>query len=181
VAAQARSAACRSRRTTPARASAVSTSIACLSNRTSSESLSQKQPQAAQPAHTCGKPPSLGIPTAGMPGWRSAQQRSHVRRGGRGGQNERVKASYRRLPSLAVNPDKSSLGSRQAPTSQIHPRTAPRRSNGGRPSITDSKRGKRTSSTELQRTVADQLIRLVRLDCPDERRRAAATRLSLAQ
>ena len=90
-------------------------------------------------------------------------------------------ASYRRLPSLAVNPDKSSLGSRQAPTIQIHSRTAPRRSNGGRASITDSKRGKRTSSTELQRTVADQLIRLVRLDCPDERRRAAATGLSLAQ
>jgi hypothetical protein len=39
-----------------------------LSNRTSSESLSQKQPQAAQPAHTCGKPPSFGIPKAGMPG-----------------------------------------------------------------------------------------------------------------
>jgi hypothetical protein len=76
VAAQARSAACRSRPTTPSRASAVSTSIACLSNRTSCESLSQKQPQAAQPAHTCGKPPSFGIPTAGMPGWRSAQQRS---------------------------------------------------------------------------------------------------------
>ena len=80
VAAQARSAACRSRPTTPARASAVSTSIACLSNRTSSESLSQKQPQAAQPAHTCGKPPSFGIPKAGMPGWRSAQQRSQVGR-----------------------------------------------------------------------------------------------------
>ena len=60
-------------------------------------------------------------------------------------------ASYRRLPSLAVNPD---------PTSR------PPRSNGGRPSITDSKRGKRTSSTELQRTVADQLIRLVRLELP---------------
>jgi hypothetical protein len=80
VAAQARSAACRSRPTTPARASAVSTSIACLSNRTSSESLSQKQPQAAQPAHTCGKPRSFGIPTAGMPGWRPAQQRSQVGR-----------------------------------------------------------------------------------------------------
>ena len=40
----------------------VSTSIACLSNRTSSESLSQKQPQAAQPAHTCGKPAGFGIP-----------------------------------------------------------------------------------------------------------------------
>jgi hypothetical protein len=46
-----------------------------------------------------------------------------------------------------VNPDTSSR---------------PRRSNGGRASITDGKRGKRTSSTELQRTVADQLIRLVR-------------------
>jgi hypothetical protein len=68
VAAQARSAACRSRPTTLARASAVSTSIACLSNRTSSESLSQKQPQAAQPAHTCGKPPSFRITKAGMPG-----------------------------------------------------------------------------------------------------------------
>ena len=44
------------------------------------ESLSQKQPQAAQPAHTCGKPASFGIPTAGMPGWRSAQQRSQVGR-----------------------------------------------------------------------------------------------------
>ena len=62
------SAACRRRPTTPARASAVSTSIACSSNRTSCESLSQKQPQAAQPAHTCGKPPSFGIPKAGMPG-----------------------------------------------------------------------------------------------------------------
>jgi hypothetical protein len=80
VAAQARSAACRRRRTTPARASAVSTSITCLSNQTSSESLSQKQPQAAQPAHTCGKPRSFGTPTAGMPGWRSAQQRSQVGR-----------------------------------------------------------------------------------------------------
>jgi hypothetical protein len=40
---------------------------------------------------------------------------------------------------------------------------------------------KRTSSTELQRSVADQLIRLVRLGCPDEGRRAAATGLSLAQ
>ena len=117
VAARARSAACRSRPTTPARASAVSTSIACLSNRTSSESLSQKQPQAAQPAHTCGKPRRFGIPMAGMPGRRSAQQRSQVGRrrsrnsepsGGRGFQTERVMASYRRLPSLAVNPDKSS-------------------------------------------------------------------------
>ena len=97
VAAQARSAACRSRRTTPARASAVSTSIACLSNRTSSESLSQKQPQAAQPAHTCGKPPSFGIPTAGMPGWRSAQQRSQ-QGGGRGFQN---RARYGVLPTAA--------------------------------------------------------------------------------
>jgi hypothetical protein len=97
VAAQARSAACRSRRTTPARASAVSTSIACLSNRTSSESLSQKQPQAAQPAHTCGKPPSFGISTAGMPGWRSAQQRSQ-QGGGRGFQN---RARYGVLPTAA--------------------------------------------------------------------------------
>jgi hypothetical protein len=48
---------------------------------TSSESLSQKQPQAAQPARTCGKPRRFGIPTAGMPGWRSAQQRSQVGRG----------------------------------------------------------------------------------------------------
>jgi hypothetical protein len=165
VAAQASSAASRSRPTTPARASAVSTSMACLSNRTSSESLSQKQPQAAQSAHTCGKPPSFGIPTAGMPG------------GGRpnipgmaaaveDSRTERVKASYRRLPSLAVNPDTSSR---------------PRRSNGGRASITDSKRGKRTSSTELQRTVADQLIRLVRLDCPDDCGRAAVAGLSRAQ
>ena len=89
-------------------------------------------------------------------------------------------ASYRRLPSLAVNPDKSSrfAASTDDPDSFT---------NGASPlkwrppSITDSKRGKRTSSTELQRTVADQLIRLVRLDCPDERRRAAATGLSLAQ
>jgi hypothetical protein len=73
------------------------------------------------------------------------------------------------------------LGSRQAPTIQIHSRTAPRRSNCGRASITDSKRGKRTSSTELQRTVADQIIRLVRLDCPDDCGRAAATELSRAQ
>ena len=109
VAAQARSAACRSRPTTPARVSAVSTSIACLSNRTSSESLSQKQPQAAQPAHTCGKPPSFGIPKAGMPGWRSAQQRSQVwRRRSRIPEPSALWRSYRRLPSLAVNPDKSS-------------------------------------------------------------------------
>jgi hypothetical protein len=92
---------------------------------------------------------------------------------------ERVMASDRRLPSLAVNPDTSSRFA--ASTDDPDSRTACRRSNGGRASITDSKRGKRTSSTELQRTVADQLIRLVRLDCPDERRRAAATGLSLAQ
>ena len=98
VAAQARSAACRSRPTTPARASAVSTSIACLSNRTSSESLSQKQPQAAQPAHTCGKPPSFGIPKAGMPGWRSAQQRSQV---GRRRSGFRNRARYGVLPTAA--------------------------------------------------------------------------------
>jgi hypothetical protein len=143
VAAQARSAACRSRPTTPARASAVSTSIACLSNRTSSESLSQKQPQAAQPAHTCGKPPSFGIPKAGMPGGGRPNSDPRYGGGGRGFGTECVMASYRRLPSLAVNPDTSSR---------------PRRSNGGRASITDGKRGKRTSSTELQRTVADQLI-----------------------
>jgi hypothetical protein len=107
VAAQARSAACRSRPTTPARASAVSTSIACLSNRTSSESLSQKQPQAAQPAHTCGKPRSFGIPPAGMPGWRSAQQRSQVVR--RRSRMPEPSALWRpTCPSLAVNPAKSS-------------------------------------------------------------------------
>jgi hypothetical protein len=78
VAAQARNAACRSRPTTPAKAPAVSTSMACVSNRTSSESLSQKQPQAAQPAHTCGKPRRFGIPKAGRAGRRSAQQRSQV-------------------------------------------------------------------------------------------------------
>jgi hypothetical protein len=105
VAAQASTAACRSRPTTPARASAVSTSIACLSNRTSSESLSQKQPQAAQPAHTCGKPPSFGIPTAGMPGGRSAQQAIPGAAAVEDSKTERVKASDRRLPSLAVNPD----------------------------------------------------------------------------
>jgi hypothetical protein len=159
-----------------------STSIACLSNRTSSESLSQKHPQAAQPAPTCGKPRRFGIPTAGMPGWRSAQQRSQVgRRRSRRPEPSALWRSCRRLPSLAVNPDKSSLGSRQAPTIQIHPRTAPRRSNGGRASITDGQRGKRSSSTELRRTVADQLIRLVGLDCPNKRRRAAATGSSLAQ
>ena len=114
----------------------------------------------------------LAVGPTAIPGMAAAVEDSRT---------ERVKASGRRLPSLAVNPDKSSLGSRQAPTIQIHSRTAPRRSNGGRASITDSKRGKRTSSTELQRTVADQLIRLVRLDRPDERRRAAATGLSLAQ
>ena len=42
AAAQASTAACRRRRTTPARVSAVSISIACFSNRTSSESWSQK-------------------------------------------------------------------------------------------------------------------------------------------
>jgi hypothetical protein len=166
AAAQASTAACRSRRTTPASVSAVSTSITCLSNRTSSESLSQKRRQAARPAHTCGKPPSFGTPTAGMPG--GGQPNSDPSRAAavEDSRTERVMASYRRLPSLAMNPDTSSR---------------PRRSNGGRASITDSKRGKRTSSTELQRTVADQLIRLVRLDCPDERRRAAAAGLSLAQ
>src|SRR5215211_685088 len=76
-----------------------------MSNRTSSESLSQKQPEAAQPAHTCGKPPSFGIPKAGtavgptaIPGIAAAVEDSRT---------ERVMASYRRLPSLA-NPDKSS-------------------------------------------------------------------------
>ena len=108
VAAQARSAACRSRPTTPARASAVSTSIACLSNRTSSESLSQKQPQAAQPAHTCGKPPSFGIPTAGMPGGGRPNSDPSRAAAVEDSRTERVMASYRRLPSLAVNPDKSS-------------------------------------------------------------------------
>src|SRR5215211_9160333 len=82
-------------------------SIACLCNRTSSESLSQKQPQAAQSAHTCGKPPGFGIPKAGMPGggrpnipgMAAAVENSRT---------DRVMASYRRLPSLAVNPDTSS-------------------------------------------------------------------------
>ena len=98
VAAQARSAACRSRPTTPARASAVSTSIACLSNRTSSESLSQKQPQAAQPAHTCGKPPSFGIPKAGMPGGGRPNSDPRYGGGGRGFQN---RARYGVLPTAA--------------------------------------------------------------------------------
>jgi hypothetical protein len=98
VAAQARSAACRSRPTTPARASAVSTSIACLSNRTSSESLSQKQPQAAQPAHTCGKPPSFGIPKAGMPGGGRPNSDPRYGGGGRGFQN---RVRYVVLPTAA--------------------------------------------------------------------------------
>ena len=126
VAAQARSAACRRRPTTPARASAVSTSIACLSNRTSSESLSQKQPQAAQPAHTCGKPPSFGIPKAGMPG--GGRPNSDLRYGG-GGRGFQNRVRYGVLPTaaqLAVNPDTSSR---------------PRRSNGGRASSRDSRRG----------------------------------------
>jgi hypothetical protein len=66
---------------------------------------------------------------------------------------ERVKASYRRLPSLAVNPDKPS---RFAASTDDPDSFTNGRSNGGRASITDSKRGKRTSSTELQCTVADQ-------------------------
>jgi hypothetical protein len=98
VAAQARSAACRRRRTTPARASAVSTSITCLSNQTSSESLSQKQPQAAQPAHTCGKPRSFGTPTAGMPGGGRPNSDPRDGGGGRGFQN---RARYRVLPTAA--------------------------------------------------------------------------------
>jgi hypothetical protein len=98
VAAQARSAACRSRRTTPARASGVSTSIACLSNRTSSESLSQKQPQAAQSAHTCGKPPSFGIPT---PACRAGgRPNSDPSRGG-GGRGIQNRARYGVLPTAA--------------------------------------------------------------------------------
>ena len=76
--AQASTAACRSRRTTPARVSAVSTSIACLSNRTSSESSSQKQRQAAQPAQTCGNGAPSESLRPGTPCRRSAQQRSHV-------------------------------------------------------------------------------------------------------
>ena len=74
-------------------------------------------------------------------------------------------ASYRRLPSLAVNPDTSSrfAASTDDPDSFTNGASP---LNGGRASITDGRRGKRTSSTELQRTVADQLIRLVRLDWP---------------
>ena len=56
----------------------------------------------------------------------SSAGRSRIRNRARHG------SSDRRLPSIAVNPDKSSLGSRQAPTIQIHSRTAPRRSNGRR-------------------------------------------------
>jgi hypothetical protein len=119
----ARSAAGRRRPTTPARASAVSTSIACLSNRTSSESLSQKQPQAAQPAHTCGnrlasvslRPacrPAVG-PTA-IPGRAAAVEDSRT---------ERVMASYRRLPSLAVNPDKSSRFAASTDDPDFHHKT----------------------------------------------------------
>jgi hypothetical protein len=76
AAAQTSTAACRRRRKTPPMVSAVSTSIACLSNRTSSEISSQKRLQAAPPAHTCGKPWTSDIPKAGSPGWRSAQRRS---------------------------------------------------------------------------------------------------------
>ena len=142
--------------------------------------IEPEQPQAAQRADTCGKPRRFGIPTAGMPGWRPAQQRSQVWRGrSRMPEPSASWRSCRRLPSLAVNPT-SHLG-RGRHRVQIHSRTAPRRSNVGRASTTDSKRSKRTSSTELQRTVADQLIRLFRLDCPDERRRAAVAGLSRAQ
>jgi len=98
VAAQARSAACRSRSTTPSRVSAASASIACLSNRTSSESLSQKQPQAAQPAHTCGKPRSFGIPKAGMPGGGRRNSDPRYGGGGRGFQN---RVRYGVLPTAA--------------------------------------------------------------------------------
>jgi hypothetical protein len=96
VAAQARSAARRRRPTTPARVSAVSTSIVCLSNRTSSESLSQKQPEAAQRAHTCGKPRSFGIPKAGMPGG----GRPNIPGGG-GGRGFQNRARYGVLPTAA--------------------------------------------------------------------------------
>ncbi|MGH3101210.1 MAG: hypothetical protein ACRDPU_09475, partial [Thermoleophilia bacterium] len=86
----------------------------------------------------------------------------------------------RRLPSLAVNPDKSSRFA--ASTDDPDSFTKGASPLKWRPRVQQmSKRGQRTSSTELQRTVADQLIRLVRLDCPDERRRAAASGLSLAQ
>jgi hypothetical protein len=71
-------------------------------------SLSQKQPQAAQPSHTCGKPPSFGIPLAGMPGWRLAHSDPSRAAAVEDSRTERVMASYRRLPSLAVNSDKSS-------------------------------------------------------------------------
>ena len=94
---------------------------------------------------------------------------------------ERVKASDRRLAQPRDEPRHViEVRGKHRRSRFIHERRLAAQMAAARPSQTN-KRGKRTSSTELQRTVADQLIRLVRLDCPDDCGRAAATELSLAQ
>jgi membrane protease YdiL (CAAX protease family) len=89
---------------------AVSTSMACLSNRTSSGSSSQKRREPARPAHTCGNrvPPESLRPARRASGRRPTTDPRYG--GGRGCQNRaRYGSSGRRAPSVAGKRETSHL------------------------------------------------------------------------